>query len=74
MAPSPTMEARRDQMFPTLNAIDIEAARRFASGDSRTFNAGEIVFDVGEREAPAWLILQGSIEVVRRDGLDFCVQ
>ena len=28
------------------------------------------VFDVGERYAPAWLVLEGSIEVVRRDGLN----
>jgi len=63
------LETRRDQMFPTLDATDVEAARRFASGDSRTFDAGEIVFDVGERETPAWLVLRGTIDVVRRDGL-----
>ncbi len=30
---------------------------------------GEIVFDVGETNAPAWLVLEGTIDVVRRDGL-----
>ncbi len=63
------LDARRDQMFPTLTARDIAAARRFASGDSRTFAPGEIVFDIGQRDAPAWLLLHGTIEALRRDGL-----
>jgi thioredoxin reductase (NADPH) len=63
------LDTRRDQMFPTLAATDIAAARRFASGDSRDFLPGEIAFDVGERNAPAWLLLRGTIEAVRRDGL-----
>jgi thioredoxin reductase (NADPH) len=62
------LDARRDQMFPTLTARDIAAARRFASGDSRAFAPGEIVFDIGQRDAPAWLLLQGTIEALRRDG------
>ena len=49
------LETRRDQMFPTLTDGDIAVARRFASGDSRRFAPGEIVFDVGQRDAPAWL-------------------
>jgi thioredoxin reductase (NADPH) len=28
-----------------------------------------MVFDTGQRDVPAWLILQGTIEAVRRDGL-----
>jgi thioredoxin reductase (NADPH) len=52
-----------------LAAAQIEMARRFASGPTRDFAPGEIVFDVGERYAPAWLVLKGSIDVVRRDGL-----
>jgi thioredoxin reductase (NADPH) len=63
------IDTRRDQMFPTLGPIDVAAARRFASGDSRTFAAGDVVFDVGERDVPAWLVLEGTIEAVRRDGL-----
>ena len=63
------LETRRDQMFPTLTDGDIAVARRFASGDSRRFAPGEIVFDIGQRDTPAWLLLQGSIEAVRRDGL-----
>jgi thioredoxin reductase (NADPH) len=63
-------EARRDQMFPVLDAAQIETAKRFASGSARSFAPGEVVYDVGERHAPAWLVLEGSIEVVGRDGLD----
>jgi thioredoxin reductase (NADPH) len=57
-------------MFPVLDAAQIETARRFASGPRRTFKPGEIVFDVGERGAPSWLVLEGSIDVMRRDGLN----
>jgi thioredoxin reductase (NADPH) len=62
-------ETRRDQIFPVLDAAQIETAKRFASGPERAFAPGEVVFDVGERNAPAWLVLEGSIDVVRRDGL-----
>ena len=60
----------RPSMFPVLDASQIETAKRFASGPAHDFAPGEIVFDVGERNAPAWLVLKGSIDVVRRDGLD----
>ena len=63
------IESRRHQLFPVLDAAQIETAKRFASGVSRTFAPGETVFDVGERNAPIWLVLKGSIEVIRRDGL-----
>jgi thioredoxin reductase (NADPH) len=63
------IEKRHEQMFPVLDVAQIETAKRFASGSSRDFAPGEVVFDVGERNAPAWLVLKGSIDVVRRDGL-----
>ena len=64
------VETRRHQMFPVLDMAQIETAKRFATGKARSFVPGESVFDVGERSAPAWLVLQGSIEVVGRDGLN----
>ena len=64
------VETRRHQMFPVLDMAQIETAKRFASGEARSFAPGEVVFEVGERSAPAWLVLEGSIEVVGRDGLD----
>jgi thioredoxin reductase (NADPH) len=65
-----SIERRREQIFPVLDAAQIETAKRFASGPARDFAPGEIVFDVGARNAPAWLVLKGSIDVVRRDGLN----
>ena len=65
-----TIETRGHQLFPVLDADQIETAKRFASGPARDFAPGEVMFDVGERHAPAWLVLKGSIDVVRRDGLN----
>lgn len=63
------LESRPDQLFPVLDAAHIQTVRRFASGPSRTFAPGETVFDVGERGGPVWVVLAGTIEVARRDGL-----
>ena len=62
------IETRGHQMFPVFDAGQIETAKRFASGPAREFAPGDIVFEVGERQAPAWLVVKGSIDVVRRDG------
>ncbi len=61
--------AREHQMFPVLDATQIATARRFASGPERRFAPGESVFAIAEQEAPAWLVLDGAIDVIRRDGL-----
>ncbi len=63
------IDTRREQIFPVLDTAQIEAAARFASGEARVFAPGEIIFEIGERRSPAWLVLKGSIEIVRRDGL-----
>jgi thioredoxin reductase (NADPH) len=63
-------ETRHHQLYPVLDVAQIETAKRFASGPARNFAPGEVVFEVGERNAPAWLVLKGSIDVVRRDGLN----
>jgi thioredoxin reductase (NADPH) len=62
-------ESRGPQMFPVFGAAQIATMRRFASGPPRRFAPGEMVYDVGMRDMPAWLVLAGTIEVVRRDGL-----
>jgi thioredoxin reductase (NADPH) len=61
--------ARDHQMFPVLNAEQLETAKRFASGPARVFAAGEQVYAIGEHDVAAWLVLAGTIDVVRRDGL-----
>jgi len=65
----PDFDGRREQMFPTLTASQIEVARRFAAGEPRTFKPGETMFALGARNVPSWLVLEGAIDVVRRDGL-----
>ena len=62
------IDTRRDQVFPVLNAVQIAAARRFAVGEPRRYEAGQTLFAVGERNAPAFLVLGGRIDVLRRDG------
>ncbi|HVY33802.1 MAG TPA: FAD-dependent oxidoreductase, partial [Caulobacteraceae bacterium] len=62
------IETRRDQVFPILTPAQVAAARRFAAGEPRVFAPGETLFAVGQRNAPAFLVLSGGIEVVRRDG------
>ncbi|MGD0107936.1 MAG: FAD-dependent oxidoreductase [Rhodopila sp.] len=65
----PLLDTRHDQIFPTLDAVQVQTARRFAGAPDHVFGAGEVVFDVGERHAAAWLVVQGTINVVHRDGL-----
>ena len=65
---SALLKRRREQMFPVLTPTQIATARRFG-GEARHFAPGEIVFDVGQVGTPAYLVIAGSIEVTRRDGL-----
>jgi thioredoxin reductase (NADPH) len=64
------LETRKDQLFPTLSAGQIEVAKRFASGPARRFTPGEVIFEVGDKDAPAWLVLEGEVAITSRDGLD----
>ena len=63
------IRTRGHQLFPILDAAQVETAKRFASGPAAEFAPGEIIFDAGQREVPMWLVLRGSMDVVRRDGL-----
>ncbi|WP_454831680.1 FAD-dependent oxidoreductase [Pseudoxanthomonas wuyuanensis] len=63
------VDTRRHQMFPVLEPAQVEMARRFASGPPRRFAPHQDIFAVGEHGAPVWLVLEGVIAVVRRDGL-----
>lgn len=63
------IETRRHQMFPVFDAAQLEIARRFASGEPRSFSPGETVYNVGDVNSSGWIILAGSIEARRRDGL-----
>lgn len=59
-------DARREQIFPTLSALQIATARRFASGAPRRFDPRDIVYEIGARNTPSWLILDGSADAIRR--------
>jgi thioredoxin reductase (NADPH) len=64
-----TTQKRRDQAYPTFSAAQVEVALRFASGPARRFAPGEAVFEIGERDSASWLVVEGGIESVSRDGL-----
>jgi thioredoxin reductase (NADPH) len=55
---------RGEQMFPTLNADEIERLCRF--GEARSYAAGDAVVRVGEVGPGLALILDGEIEVTQR--------
>ncbi|MGO9829189.1 MAG: FAD-dependent oxidoreductase [Myxococcaceae bacterium] len=63
------IDTRRSQVFPVLDGVQLGIAKRFASGPPKSFRAGEVIFDVGAPYVPIWLVLEGSIEIVLRDGL-----
>ena len=63
------LEERKSQIFPTLTPHQMEFAVRFASGPARSFEAGENIFNVGDRNAGVWLVAEGGIIATRRDGL-----
>jgi thioredoxin reductase (NADPH) len=63
------LEDRKSQVFPTLTPHQVEFAVRFASGPARSFEAGESIFNVGDRNAGVWLVAEGGIIATRRDGL-----
>ena len=68
MPPVPTpsiIDTRRDQMFPTLDAAEIERVRRF--GEPRAFASGERLAKVGDVGVGLSIVLAGEVEVVRYD-------
>lgn len=64
-----TTDPREHQRFPILDAAQIATARRFASGPEARFAPRQTLYEIGDHDAPAWLVLEGAIEVTRRDGL-----
>lgn len=62
--PSSVITTRSAQMFPTLEAAQIERLRRF--GEIRSFAAGEALATVGQSGLGLSIILEGEVEVRRR--------
>ncbi|HXC57226.1 MAG TPA: FAD-dependent oxidoreductase [Rhizomicrobium sp.] len=65
-APS-TIEARHDQMFPSLAAAEVERLRRF--GEVKTYDAGAVIVRTGEVSPGFFIVLAGEIAITQRDGL-----
>jgi thioredoxin reductase (NADPH) len=61
-------EARYDQIYPTLDPIEIERVRRF--GEVRSFAAGEPLWVVGHVAPGLMVILAGEVAVTDRDAFD----
>jgi thioredoxin reductase (NADPH) len=59
------IDTRRNQMFPTLEAWEIERVRRF--GKMRTFAPGEPLAEVGDVDVSLSIIVSGEVDVSRRD-------
>lgn len=59
------IDTRRDQMFPVLEAAEIERMRRF--GKVRSYGAGEALARIGEAGLGLAIVLAGRIDIIRRD-------
>ena len=60
---------RREQMFPSLSAVQLARLARF--GRRRSVPAGEIVFEQGEASPEFFVVLSGALEVVQpADGVE----
>jgi thioredoxin reductase (NADPH) len=64
MSKQPTIEARRNQMFPILDAAEIERMRRF--GLPRAYHSGEILAQAGKPTEGLLLIISGEVAVTHR--------
>src|ERR1700693_5173695 len=53
----PTIEARRDQVFPVLEPTEIERLARF--GERKSYVVGARIFTTGEAAPGAFFILSG---------------
>jgi thioredoxin reductase (NADPH) len=61
-------EARHDQIYPTLDPLEIERVRRF--GEVRFFTAGEPLWIMGHVAPGLMVILAGEVAVTDRDAFD----
>jgi hypothetical protein len=57
--PPMLLDDRKAQVLPTLIPVQLRFAVHFASGLAQRFAAGEKVFDVGDRHAGIWLVVEG---------------
>src|SRR5712691_583779 len=63
---SPTLVARRAQMFPVLGDEEIARLRRF--GAARRYADGECLFETGKTSPGMFVVLSGRVRITGRDG------
>ena len=59
---------RREQIFPTLTPAQVEAVLRFGGAPTR-YAPNEVIVKFGQVGAPALLVLEGYVEVLRRESV-----
>jgi thioredoxin reductase (NADPH) len=59
------MDSRREQMFPVLDALEIQRLRRF--GQPRSYGPGEALIKAGEAGHGLAVILAGTVQITQRD-------
>jgi thioredoxin reductase (NADPH) len=65
LTPQPTIERRRDQMFPDLDRVEIDRVRRF--GEVRSFAGGEALLTAGQVGPGLIVILAGRVDITQRN-------
>jgi thioredoxin reductase (NADPH) len=60
------VRTRHEQLFPVLTAAQIDVARRFASSAPKSFAPNEVLYAVGERQAPVFIVTSGDVLIRRR--------
>ena len=58
-----SLVTRRDQMFPTLTAAQMERASHH--GQRRSIIQGEVLIEAGDQDVPFFIVTQGKVEIVR---------
>jgi thioredoxin reductase (NADPH) len=62
-----TIDTRHEQMFPKLTPREIDRLRRF--GEIRHYSAREALFVTGDVAPGMYVLIKGSVRVIRRDPL-----
>jgi thioredoxin reductase (NADPH) len=61
---------RRAQRFPRLRGVQLSIVARFAEEEPVRFSPGQTLYRAGDRGVPAWFLLEGTIRLAGRDGLN----
>ena len=67
IAPRPLIETRYAQMFPTLEAVEIDRLQRF--GEPRTYRAGERLVATGDVSPGLFVVLSGEVAISQHNAL-----